>query len=539
MKEPCAARTLSMAFSLLLSSAAFADEPLTPGSGQVFIDQPGAKVDRNIFGQFAEQLGNGIYGGVWVGPDSQIANLRGIRTDVVQALKRIKVPNVRWPGGCFADQYHWRNGIGPADKRRVTYNINWGNPVESNQFGTHEFMDFVEQIGSEAYISVNVGSGSPQEAADWLEYLTSDKPTTLALERAANGRAKPYKVKFLGIGNETWECGGKLSPETYVAELNRHLTFVKNLNPAQSGELPRFMRGPDPMIRVAVGPPDTDTEYTEAVMKAFKWSNFSGANFEGLSLHHYTSGPQGTMRDEATGFGEKDWAQFVHNAYEMDRLIAVNSAIMDKYDPKKRVALVVDEWGNWLKPLAGTPVMYIQQQNSIRDAVTAAVNFNIFARHANRVRMANIAQMVNVLQSMILTDGPKMVLTPTYHVFRMYVPFQDATAVPIKIDAGTYTFGSINLPRVDAIAAKGADGQVWIAMTNLDPAKPAVFDLSLPGMTAKGAVGETLTADRLDTINTFDNPDAVKPKPFQAKASGGKLRFDLPPRSVTVVRVEK
>ncbi|MCE7796456.1 hypothetical protein LWE61_07755 [Sphingobium sufflavum] len=259
--------------------------------------------------------------------------------------------------------------------------------------------------------------------------------------------------------------------------------------------------------------------------------------FEGLSLHHYTSGALGTMLDPATGFGEKEWAPFVHNAYEMDALIAKNSAIMDKYAPDKRVALVVDEWGNGLKPLDGTPILYIQRQNSIRDAVTAAINLDIFVRHADRVRMANVAQMVNVLQSIILPDGPKMVRTPTYHVFRMYVPFQDATSLPIEIDAGRYVFGKIDLPRVDAIGAKGVDGKIWLALTNLDASKAAEFDLTLSGLPAKGAVGEILTADTLDAINSFDKPEAVSPRPYRAGAQGGKLHFNLPPRSVAVLQV--
>ncbi|HEX7876125.1 MAG TPA: alpha-L-arabinofuranosidase C-terminal domain-containing protein [Sphingobium sp.] len=539
MRKNVAIGTIASFMLPLLSISSLHAQPLAIGTAKVSVDQPGPKIDRNIFGQFAEQLGKGIYEGVWVGPDSSIPNIRGIRSDVVTALKALKVPNVRWPGGCFADQYNWRNGIGPAGKRPVTYNINWGNPVEPNSFGTDEFMDFVGQIGSEAYISVNVGSGSPREAAEWLEYLTTDKPTALGQERAANGHPKPYKVKFLGIGNETWDCGGNLSADAYVAELNRHLTFVKNLNPAQSGPLPRFMRGPDPMVRIAVGPPDTDTIYTEAVMKAYRSSARTGGNFEGLSLHHYTSGLQGSMMEPATGFAEQDWAQLVHNAYDMDRLIAQNSALMDKYDPKKQVALVVDEWGNWLKPLAGTPVLYIQQQNSIRDAVTAAINLNIFTRHADRVRMANIAQMVNVLQSMILTDGPKMILTPTYHVFRMYVPFQDATVLPIEVNAGRYVFEKIDLPRVDAIAARGTDGKIWLAMTNLDAGTAAEFDLSLSGVTAKGAVGETLTADRIDSINNFEKPATVAPRSYKASANAGKLHLKLPPRSVTVMEVQQ
>jgi alpha-N-arabinofuranosidase len=504
----------------------------------VHADQTGPLISRDLFGQFAEQLGHGIYGGVWVGKDSKIPNVRGIRSDVVQALKELRVPNVRWPGGCFADKYHWRDGIGPADRRPTTYNINWGSNLEPNIFGTHEFMDFVEQIGSEAYITVNVGSGSAQEAADWLEYMTTDQPTTLGKERVANGRRAPFHVKYLGIGNESWGCGGAMTPETYVDRMKIYSMYARNLDPAQSGAS-RFIPGPNPMQRIAVGPADGETEYTEAVMKAWQRSSPRSWGIEGVSLHHYTSGASGTMRDAATGFGEKEYAAFVKQTYVMDELIAKHSTIMNQYDPQKKVALVVDEWGVWLQSMPGTQPLFLQQQNSLRDAILASLNLNIFARHADRVRMANIAQMVNVLQAMILTDNEKMLLTPTYHVYKMYLPFQDARSIPIAIEAGEYKVGDLVLPRIDGIAARTKDGQLWLALTNIDQNRAADLTTNVEGLSARTAVGEVLTAAHVDTVNTFESPRAVSPQAFRAQAVGGRLVLHLLPKSVTVMRLEE
>ena len=489
----------------------------------------GAKIDRNIFGQFAEHLGHGIYEGIWVGPDSSIPNTRGIRNDVVSALKALKVPNIRWPGGCFADEYHWRKGIGT--QRAVTLNPNWGGVTEPNSFGTHEFMDFLDQVGSEAYISVNVGSGTPQEAAEWLEYLTTAQATTLAKERASDGHPAPYKVPFLGIGNESWDCGGNMTPDYYLSQMKIYSRFVRNFNPAQQDK--------QQMLKIAVGPGGTEarwTDWTETIMKAYEHHQWSW-DINGLSMHNYTVG-NWAHKFASTGFGETEYSQMLKLTLGMDDLINKHSAIMDKYDPQKKVALVVDEWGAWYAPLPGSNPGFLVQQNSLRDAVLAALNLNIFARHADRVRMSNIAQMINVLQAMILTDKEKMVLTPTYYVYKMYLPFQDATFVPVAFDAGTYTHGDVSLPRVDAIAAKDAGGKLWLEITNIDPNQPAEIEVNLTGLVAKSAAGETLTAPKVDSINTFDAPNTVVPKPFSAKAQGGKLTLKLEPKSVTVVSVE-
>jgi alpha-N-arabinofuranosidase len=522
-------RSLVLALALIAAAAlpAAAADTVTLS---VDVSKAGPKIDRNLFGQFAEHLGTGIYEGVWVGKDSKVPNTRGIRKDVVAALQALKVPNVRWPGGCFADEYHWRNGIGP--RRPATLNPNWGGVIEPNTFGTHEFLDFVEQIGAEAFLSVNVGSGTPREAADWLEYLTTAQPTELAKERAANGREAPYRVKYLGIGNESWDCGGNMTPEHYLGQLKAYSRFVRNFNPAQQQD-------PHRMLRIAVGPGGDGprwTEWTETVMKAWQGRSWSW-DMEGLSLHNYTV-PKWPPSHKSVGFGETEYAEILKATLEMDRIIATHSAIMDKYDPEKKIALVVDEWGAWYAPLPGSQEGFLAQQNSQRDAVLAALNINIFARHADRVRMANIAQMVNVLQAMILTDGGRMLLTPTYHVFKMYVPFQDATLVPVRLEAGFYTHRDVALPRVDALAAKDASGRLWLALANVDPNRPVTVEASLAGVVPKSAAGETLTAPKVDSVNTFEAPNAVVPKPIAARVEGGKVTLALEPRSVTVVSVE-
>ena len=513
---------VSLASGLLAAPPAAAAEP--PIEITIDATRPGPTISRHIFGQFAEHLGRGIYEGIWVGPDSPIPNTRGIRNDVVAALRAIKVPNIRWPGGCFADEYHWRNGIGPRDRRPATLNPNWGGVIEPNTFGTHEFMDFVQQVGADAYLSINVGSGTPAESADWLEYLTTPQPSALGKERAANGQSAPFAVPMLGIGNESWGCGGSMTPEYYVDQLKIHARYARNYNPNQK------------MQRIAVGPDGPSTAYTRAVMEA--WRNKTWAwDIEGLSLHSYTVGGW-PPSFKATGFGETEYARLLSETRRMEELVRTHGAVMDEFDPQKKIALVVDEWGAWLAPTTGSPEGFLEQQNSQRDALIAATNLNIFARHADRVRGANIAQMVNVLQAMILTDREKMLLTPTYHVFKLYLPFQDATSLPASYDGREYRHGDLRMPRVDAIAARDARGRIWIAVANLDPSVPAEVSLALNGAAVKAAAGETLGAPRIDSVNTFDAPRTVIPKPIAARVAGGKAKLRLAPASVTVVALD-
>jgi alpha-N-arabinofuranosidase len=500
----------------VLSSGAAAQDSVT-----VTVDAgaAGPVIDRNIFGQFAEHLGTGIYNGVWVGEDSKIPNIRGIRTDVVEALRAIKVPNVRWPGGCFADEYHWRDGIGDPATRTKRRNASWAGRIETNAFGTHEYFDFLGQIGAKPFISVNVGSGTVQEAADWMEYMTAEG-TTLADERAANGRKEPWGVDFLGIGNEMWGCGGPLTGDEYVRELKQYINFTTNYHPTVK-----------PTV-IAVGPDGGGfAEYTEAVMKGWSQRDWTW-DIQGLSLHRYTRGVW-PPRIKATGFGAEEYAQVIDETLGMDDFIRTNAAIMDKYDPEKSVGIYVDEWGTWYEGDAGT----LYQQNSQRDAVLAALNFNIFAKHAERVRGANIAQMVNVLQAMILTDDARMILTPTYHAFHMYVPFQDATRVAVTFDAQDYRQGEYAMPRFDAIAARGKDGALYVAVVNIDPTREATVNLRLKSGRLAKVAAETLDAPAMNSINTFERPETVKPRSVAPTVRGGAATLAVKPASVTVFRI--
>ncbi|MFL6734751.1 MAG: alpha-N-arabinofuranosidase [Sphingomicrobium sp.] len=502
--------------AMAVTSASIAAQPdrvpITIGSAT------GAKIDRRIFGQFAEHLGTGIYGGIWVGQDSTIPNTQGYRNDVLAALKALHVPVVRWPGGCFADEYNWREGIGPRSSRPVKVNTNWGGVTEDNAFGTNEFMNFSELIGAEPYVSGNVGNGTPREMAEWVEYMTAPAGS-LAELRKANGRAAPWKLPIMGIGNELWGCGGNMRVEYAADETRRFSQFIKV--PAGTHTL-----------KIASGANSTDYNWTEVMMRE------AGRVIDGVGVHYYTIGAdQWPPSKPATGFGAAEYANMLKSTLRMEEIVTKHSAIMDKYDPEKRVILAVDEWGTWYAPTPGSNPGFLVQQNSIRDAVIAALNFNIFARHADRVRMANIAQMVNVLQAMIFTDGSKMVLTPTYHAFRMYIPFQDATFVPVTFDKGEYREGNLLLPGIDAIAAKGKDGHLWLAVTNLHSTKATSAELSLPGVKVTSASGETLTAAAVDTVNTFDRPAAVKPQPATVSAKGDKVVVSLPAHSVTVVRL--
>ncbi len=515
---------------LCAARGAIAAEPAREPVVEMGIDagHPGARIHREVFGQFAEHLGGGIYGGIWVGRNSSIPNVRGIRSDVVAALRALKVPDVRWPGGCFADEYHWRDGVGPAGQRRATVNTNWGDVPESNAFGSDEFMDFLQQIGSQPYLSVNVGSGSVREAADWLAYLTAPTTTAAGRERAANGHPAPYRVPYLGLGNESWGCGGALSPDFYVNEMRRFSRFVHNYNPAQ--------RGPQAMQRIAVGADGASTDYLQSVMQAWHDKVWSW-DIEGVSLHYYSSAGWPPAHP-SQHFGEDEYALLLADTLRMERLIRTQTALMDRYDPQRKVALVVDEWGTWLAPLPGSNPGFLMQQNSLRDALLAALNLNIFARHAERVRMANIAQMINVLQAMVLTDGPRLVLTPTYHVFRMYVPFQDASLLPVSLQPGRYVKGALRLPQVDGIAAREADGRIAVALVNLDPARAIAVRIHLDHGRIGAVRAEQLTAPQVDAVNTFSDPTAVVPRALAASAADAALRVVLAPKSVSVLQFE-
>ncbi|TFH49038.1 MAG: alpha-N-arabinofuranosidase, partial [Bacteroidia bacterium] len=390
----------------------------------VLAGNPGPVISKDIYGHFSEHLGTCIYGGLWVGKDSKIANLNGLRTDVVNALKEMKIPNLRWPGGCFADTYHWRDGIGPQEKRASIVNVHWGGVTEDNSFGTHEFMELTEMVDCDAYVNGNIGSGTVQEMAEWVEYLTSANESPVTNLRKENGRSEPWKVRFFAIGNETWGCGGSMTAEYYAGLMRQYSTFLRDY----SG---------NKLYRVACGPYGSDFKWTETLMKDPGTRNM----FQGISIHYYTVVDGWDYKGSATEFDEREWFETVRLNLDIDNIISKHEAVMDLYDPERTKGIVVDEWGNWFNVEPGTNTGFLYQQNSMRDAITAAIHLNIFNNHAARVRVANLAQLANVLQSVILTKDEKMVLTPTYHVFRMFSVHQEARLVPVDVLCEDYAYG--------------------------------------------------------------------------------------------------
>jgi alpha-N-arabinofuranosidase len=475
-------------------------------------------ISKDIYGQFAEHLGHCIYEGIWVGENSTIPNTKGYRNDVLAALKELGVPVLRWPGGCFADTYHWKDGIGPKEKRASIVNVNWGGVTEDNSFGTHEFLNLCEMLGCDAYISGNVGSGTVQEMAEWAEYMTSNAESPMTKLRKQNGREKPWKVKYFGIGNEAWGCGGNMTPEHYSDLCRQYGTY---LSYAGNG-----------VQQVASGASDFNLNWTDVVMKNV------GTRVQGIGVHYYTLPGDWSQKGSATVFGQKEWFTVLKKTLLMDTIIAKQTAVMDKHDKNKKVGMMVDEWGTWYDVEPGTNPGFLFQQNTLRDALVAATNLNIFNNHADRVKMANIAQMINVLQAMILTKKEQMVLTPTYHVFHMYKPHQNATLIPVSISCRNYKFENESVPAINVSASKDANGKVHITLANLDPngENPVTVDLG----NVKGAIitGEVLTSKEINDYNDFGMSAKVAPAKFEKfKLTGSKLEVNMPSKSVVALEL--
>lgn len=484
---------------------------------------PSVTISKHIYGHFAEHLGRCIYDGFWVSDTSSVAKKDRIRLDVVEALKKIKVPNLRWPGGCFADEYHWRDGIGPRNQRPKTVNTHWGMVTEDNSFGTHEFLELCNLIGCEPYLAGNVGSGSPQEMANWIEYLNYNGESTLTDLRKKNGHPEPYKVSLWGVGNENWGCGGNMTAEVYAHLYKQYATYCKNYPGA-------------PLKRIVSGANSDDYNWTEVCMKTIPVNQMWG-----FSLHYYTI-PTGNWgnKGSATRFDENEYFNTMKNGWRMEEIVSRNEAIMNRYDPQKRVALVVDEWGVWTNTEPGTQSSFLYQQNSLRDALLAGTTLNIFNNHSERVRVANLAQSVNVLQALILTEGNKMLLTPTYHVFDMYKVHQDAKLLPVFFQSPDYTNGTQKIPAVNIAASRDSvTGAVHISLVNLDAQKDITIRTVVSDINWKTVTGQVLTSSRFTDINTFDKPDAIKPAVFKgAKKEGEELVVTLPHLSVVVLELQ-
>ena len=474
------------------------------------------KINKDIYGHFAEHLGRCIYEGIWVGEDSEIPNSKGIRLDVVEALKELNIPVLRWPGGCFADEYHWRDGIGPREDRKRIVNTHWGGVVENNHFGTHEFFDLIEMLGCDAYVNGNVGSGSIQEMQEWVEYITASGDSSVANERRKNGRDEPWDMKFFGVGNENWGCGGNMRAQHYADEYRRYQTFVRNYNPEK------------PIYKICGGANVADYHWTETQMKNAHWL------MDGLSLHHYAFGTEGwPHKIPATNFPEDEWHKVIRDAKYMEELVTKHGNLMDKYDPDKRIGMIVDEWGAWYTVEPGTNPGFLYQQNTIRDAMVAAITLHIFHKHGDRVTMANIAQTINVLQAMILTEGEKMIKTPTFHVFEMFKDHQDGMFLD--------SFEEGISEHITSSASK-KDDVVTISICNYSLNETETIDYKFNDctITSQNTTAHAIIGEKMDAHNTFDNPEQVKKVTFEnfAITEAGEISVTIPPMSVVVLTVK-
>lgn len=510
--------------SLLLFPSFFSVLGEKQQTGKVIIQADSGKftISRHIYGHFSEHLGRCIYGGFYVGEDNTlIPNTNGIRNDVIEALKKIQIPNLRWPGGCFADTYHWKDGIGPKSSRPSFVNRWWGGVIEDNSFGTHEFLNMCEILGAEPYLAANVGSGTVQELIDWVYYVNHDEGSPMADLRKVNGREGPWNVKFWGVGNEMWGCGGNMRPEYYANELRKYSTFMTDWSNS------------DKMFRIASGASEDDYHWTETLMQ-----NVPYGLIEGVALHSYSVINWGN-KGPATGFTEDHYFKTMQVALKMQERVEKHSAIMDKYDPKKRMALVVDEWGGWYDVEPGTNPGFLYQQNTIRDAMIAGVTLNIFNNHCERVRMANLAQSINVLQAVILTDGEKMLLTPTYRIFEMYNVHHDATMLPTLVEGENYKFENNELPAISVSSSKDKKGNIHVSLVNIHPKNNIALTVEVKGAEFKIVTGQIVTGPEMDTHNTFDNPDNVTITEFtNFKLKDNIISVEMPSKSVVVLELK-
>ncbi len=480
-------------------------------------------INKNIYGHFAEHLGHGIYGGFYVGDNNKkIPNNNGVRLDVIEALNKLKVPVLRWPGGCFADTYHWKDGVGPKNKRPSMLNVWWGNVKEDNSFGTNEFLNMCEMLNAEPYLSVNVGSGTVEDVADWVKYVNHKEGTSPMTDlREKNGRTKPWHVKYWGIGNEAWGCGGNMKAEYYANVYRQYATFMTNWN------------NRDHLYRIASGAGGDDYHWTEVLMRDIPHNML-----DAVALHHY-SVIDWSKKGSATNFSEDEYFTTMQKASLMEEYVQKHSEIMDKYDPQKKIALVVDEWGGWYDVEPGTNGAFLFQQNTMRDAMIAGLTLNIFNNHCDRVKMANLAQCINVLQAVILTSEEKIILTPTYHVMEMYNVHQDAALLPLDITSNDYSVGNKKLKAVSASASKDKNGVVHISLTNIDAKNSQDVSIDVSGLVVKSVTGRILQSEKLQDHNSFDNPGKIKPAVFNgANITGSIVTLKMPAFSVVVLELK-
>ncbi len=462
------------------------------------------RIRPELHGQFAEHLGSCIYGGLWLGKD--------YRRQAVDYLRALEIPVLRWPGGCFADDYHWRDGIGPAAKRPKSVNLHWGKYVEDNSFGTHEFIRLCRLIRTEPYLAGNVGTGTPQELRDWMEYCNHPAGSSLSDERAANGSPEPFGVRYWGVGNENWGCGGQMTPEEYAAHYRRFSTFLRGFGDAR------------PFL-IACGPSRNDLDWSRRFLDAM---GRRLGQIQGFAMHFYSRG-----RDYATQFTVDAMQEQLSSFAGLEKAILDQRALLDKYDPKRNVGLMVDEWGVWDRMVPEEEKRYgrLWQQITMRSAVAAALGLNVFHRQADKLIMGNLAQMVNVLHALLLTEGDRTVRTSTYYVWELMKPHRGKTAVRVE-NPDTAPLGL-------SVSASRQEKELVLTFVNPKHDAAVTVNCTLAGSTAAGGSARILHHQDLNACNTFDQPDRIVPRPHPVSATGSAIRLELPPLSVATVLVRR
>jgi alpha-N-arabinofuranosidase len=476
-------------------------------------DSGKARISKHIYGHFAESPGTAVYPGIWVGPDSSIPNTRGIRKDVVEALQNVKAANLRWPGGAYAERYRWRDGIGPLSSRKPHEEFN----DETNEFGTHEFLDFCDMVGCEPYLCCSTTSGTVEEARDWLRYLTADDDSGPAKLRRKNGRREPWNARLWAVGNEVWAYCDKPAPYA-----GKFLEYEEAMRAATDQDL----------YLVACGPGGTRYDWTDTLMRIV------GTRMEGLAFHHYTLAGPWADKGPALGFTEQHWALSMQNSFGIETMVYKHSEIMDRYDPGKKVALVMDEWGVWHSGASHMPEDCPHSPGTIRDAIVAAMMLNMFNNHCERLRVANIAMLVNALHPLYITHEDRLLRTPTSHVYEMFTVHHEATMLPLITTADRGLPYDYTMPGFNASASRDDAGRIHLTLCNVTVDSDREISCRLASGNINSARGRILTSDAIDGHNTFREPDRVAPAPFEgASIDNGIVKIALPARSVVLLEL--
>jgi len=535
------ASSLAAAPALLARQTTAADARI-----EILLNEPGDTIAPEIYGHFVEHLGGVVYDGIWVGEQSSIPNVNGVRKQLIDALRKVKPGMIRWPGGCFADQYDWRDGTGPRAKRprrtnfwldagewSATANRSGAQAYEPNTFGTVDFAEFCRQVGAQPYFAANLRSLPAQQFDQWIEYCNSPAgSTTLADLRAADGHADPLNVKLWGVGNESWGCGGNFDPEDYAVEFRRYTAWA----PSYGVKL----------AFIGSGPNDDNFAWTR---RAFAKLGGEGLdNLWGWALHHYSwnagahSHPEWyKSKGDALQFDASQYYSILRDANDMERLIRTHWDVMGESDPRHKVKLVVDEWGAWHKP--GTEPFaeaLLGQQNTMRDAVVAGMTLDIFNRHAEKVGMASVAQLVNNLQALFFAHENRFCVTPTYHVFDLYSSHQGGQSLRTVLSAPDIRYSFDDKPAAlpglcSSSSLKGNNLTVTVTNPSIDTARNS--EIVIRGGRIQTISAVVLAAKDVHAHNSFDNPRAVEPSTFPIKAQGAVLTNLFPPASVTKFEV--